>query len=1013
MSKFLAYENQKFANFLFYIACISLIVFISACGDADYSSSGSGSIAFSIEWRDAPTIKNTEASIIARNLSCGDVGVETIEADVYDESGSFLVSGDPWLCSAHQGTVYNIPVGSNRKFIVLGKDINENVIYQGEKTGITISAGQETNVGTVVVEPTSAPSAPTNVTATAGNGQVTIGWGTVANATLYNIYWSTSSGVKIVTGTKISNVTSPYTHTGRTNGTTYYYVVTAVNSYGESGVSIEVSATPTAAGEAVTWEIKTSTMPTARSSPKAAVSGTDIFTLGGHGGSGTYSSYSGMRENEVYHSSTDSWEQMASIPYNRGCYEFATAVINNKIFMFGGADPPGHGHYPYINMYDISSNTWTADVATLPYPACSPTAVAYNGFIYVFGGKSGAESGSGQPFRKIAIKFDPNTYTYTNLSELPHFRGGGGAFVLDNLIYIVGGTTATQASSPYGTTDNTPVIDVYDPSANSWTTKGEVPISGVPVLVNGTIFLISNDLNTSYKYNALNDTWNSVESTFNNTISLSGVGCFGAVGNKIYALGGSQGGNTRLDTVIEGTINPSAIDVPSATTGVATSVTSNSATLNGTVNPNGDSTTYYFEYGTTVSYGSTTTSASAGSGRTDVSVNADVSSLTPNATYHFRVVATNSVGTTYGADQSFTTIDAPSATTEPATLVTSNSATLNGTVNPNGDSTTYYFEYGTTTSYGTTTTSMSAGSGTTDVSVNADISSLSSNTSYHYRIVATNSAGTTYGSDKSFTTINEPPTTTITSPADGSTFNESNTITLEGTGSDHEDGALTGTSLVWTSSIDGEIGTGASFVKNNLSVGAHTITLAATDSNGATGTDSVNITINASPTASITSPLNNSTYNEGETITFSGTGSDPEDGALTGTSLVWSSSINDQIGTGTTFSTTSLSAGIHTIIFIATDSSGGTGTDSVNIWVQYPWTMLNLPDTGQTTSYTTTQGEDSDYTINPPSYTDNSDGTVTDNVTSLMWQKEDDNTTRIWEAAISYCEDNFRAPDPA
>jgi len=690
MSKFLAYENQKFANFLFYIACISLIVFISACGDADYSSSGSGSIAFSIEWRDAPTIKNTEASIIARNLSCGDVGVETIEADVYDESGSFLVSGDPWLCSAHQGTVYNIPVGSNRKFIVLGKDINENVIYQGEKTGITISAGQETNVGTVVVEPTSAPSAPTNVTATAGNGQVTIGWGTVANATLYNIYWSTSSGVKIVTGTKISNVTSPYTHTGRTNGTTYYYVVTAVNSYGESGVSIEVSATPTAAGEAVTWEIKTSTMPTARSSPKAAVSGTDIFTLGGHGGSGTYSSYSGMRENEVYHSSTDSWEQMASIPYNRGCYEFATAVINNKIFMFGGADPPGHGHYPYINMYDISSNTWTADVATLPYPACSPTAVAYNGFIYVFGGKSGAESGSGQPFRKIAIKFDPNTYTYTNLSELPHFRGGGGAFVLDNLIYIVGGTTATQASSPYGTTDNTPVIDVYDPSANSWTTKGEVPISGVPVLVNGTIFLISNDLNTSYKYNALNDTWNSVESTFNNTISLSGVGCFGAVGNKIYALGGSQGGNTRLDTVIEGTINPSAIDVPSATTGVATSVTSNSATLNGTVNPNGDSTTYYFEYGTT-------------------------------------------------------------------------------------------------TSYGTTTTSMSAGSGTTDVSVNADISSLSSNTSYHYRIVATNSAGTTYGSDKSFTTINEPPTTTITSPADGSTFNESNTITLEGTGSDHED----------------------------------------------------------------------------------------------------------------------------------------------------------------------------------------------------------------------------------
>ena len=884
MSKFLAYENQKFANFLFYIACISLIVFISACGDADYSSSGSGSIAFSIEWRDAPTIKNTEASIIARNLSCGDVGVETIEADVYDESGSFLVSGDPWLCSAHQGTVYNIPVGSNRKFIVLGKDINENVIYQGEKTGITISAGQETNVGTVVVEPTSAPSAPTNVTATAGNGQVTIGWGTVANATLYNIYWSTSSGVKIVTGTKISNVTSPYTHTGRTNGTTYYYVVTAVNSYGESGVSIEVSATPTAAGEAVTWEIKTSTMPTARSSPKAAVSGTDIFTLGGHGGSGTYSSYSGMRENEVYHSSTDSWEQMASIPYNRGCYEFATAVINNKIFMFGGADPPGHGHYPYINMYDISSNTWTADVATLPYPACSPTAVAYNGFIYVFGGKSGAESGSGQPFRKIAIKFDPNTYTYTNLSELPHFRGGGGAFVLDNLIYIVGGTTATQASSPYGTTDNTPVIDVYDPSANSWTTKGEVPISGVPVLVNGTIFLISNDLNTSYKYNALNDTWNSVESTFNNTISLSGVGCFGAVGNKIYALGGSQGGNTRLDTVIEGTINPSAIDVPSATTGVATSVTSNSATLNGTVNPNGDSTTYYFEYGTTVSYGSTTTSASAGSGRTDVSVNADVSSLTPNATYHFRVVATNSVGTTYGADQSFTTIDAPSATTEPATLVTSNSATLNGTVNPNGDSTTYYFEYGTTTSYGTTTTSASAGSDRTDVSVNADVSSLTPNTTYHFRIVATNSAGTTNGSDQSFTTIDAPNVTT-----DTATSVTSNSATLNGTVNPNGDsttyyfeyGTTTSYGTTTTSMSAGSGTTDVSVNADISSLSSNTsyhYRIVATNSAGTTyGSDKSFTTINEPPTTTITSPADGSTFNESNTITLEGTGSDHED----------------------------------------------------------------------------------------------------------------------------------------
>lgn len=65
--------------------------------------------------------------------------------------------------------------------------------------------------------------------------------------------------------------------------------------------------------------------------------------------------------------------------------------------------------------------------------------------------------------------------------------------------------------------------------------------------------------------------------------------------------------------------------------------------------------------------------------------------------------------------------------------------------------------------------------------------------------------------------------------------------------------------------------------------------------------------------------------------------------------------------------------------------------------------IRKLPDTGQTGDYTATFGEDSDYTINPPAYTYNVDGTVTDNVTGLMWQQQDDNTTRIWADAGTYC----------
>lgn len=87
-------------------------------------------------------------------------------------------------------------------------------------------------------------SIPIGITATPGNTSVTIAWNPVNNATSYNIYYATKSGVKKTTGTKIANATSPRTMFGLTNNTTYYFVVTAVGAGGESSESGEVSATP-------------------------------------------------------------------------------------------------------------------------------------------------------------------------------------------------------------------------------------------------------------------------------------------------------------------------------------------------------------------------------------------------------------------------------------------------------------------------------------------------------------------------------------------------------------------------------------------------------------------------------------------------------------------------------------------------------------------------------------------------------------------------------------------------
>ena len=102
---------------------------------------------------------------------------------------------------------------------------------------------------------------------------------------------------------------------------------------------------------------------------------------------------------------------------------------------------------------------------------------------------------------------------------------------------------------------------------------------------------------------------------------------------------------------------------PAVTTTAATGVTSSGATMNGTVNPEGADTHYQFDYGTTTSYGSSTTSTDAGSGTSAVNENAPLTGLSPSTTYHYRIEATNSAGTTDGADQQFTTSAAGSVVT--------------------------------------------------------------------------------------------------------------------------------------------------------------------------------------------------------------------------------------------------------------------------------------------------------------------------------------------------------------
>jgi phosphodiesterase/alkaline phosphatase D-like protein len=181
-----------------------------------------------------------------------------------------------------------------------------------------------------------------------------------------------------------------------------------------------------------------------------------------------------------------------------------------------------------------------------------------------------------------------------------------------------------------------------------------------------------------------------------------------------------------------------AASSPSVITGSTSSVHSTNAVLHGTVDPNGRSTTYFFQWGLTNAYGAVSTIHSAGNGTKNVAVHRTATGLIPGTSYHYRLVASNGSGQSFGADHTFKTAGhpPPAVATGPATGVTSTAATLTGVVNPNGATTTFEFQYGLTTAYGLQTTAATLSAATAPIPVAQTLTGLTPRTVFHYRIVA-------------------------------------------------------------------------------------------------------------------------------------------------------------------------------------------------------------------------------------------------------------------------------------
>ncbi len=354
------------------------------------------------------------------------------------------------------------------------------------------------------------------------------------------------------------------------------------------------------------------------------------------------------------------------------------------------------------------------------------------------------------------VAYSPTSFDWSSVSDATGYE-----------IYISPGGTYTTTSSSYSktlspnTTYTWKVRAVNDCGDGSWSSSRTFTTTLTP----GTPSLVSpSNGEENVNPNPVSFDWSSVSGAAQYEINISPGETYTASSSDYsQTLDECASYSWRVRAINNCDIGDWSVtwnfttdcpqQLPMVITSAASNVSTTSATLNGTVNPNGASTNYYFEYGTSTSYGTKTSTKDAGSGTSNVSVSATVPELSPNTKYHFRLVASNSGGIKEGDDKTFTTSSEPVPTvvTGTASNVSASSATLNGTVNPNGSSTDYYFEYGTSTSYGTKTSTKDAGSGTSNVSVSAPVSGLSPNTKYHFQLVATNSGGTNNGNDQTFT----------------------------------------------------------------------------------------------------------------------------------------------------------------------------------------------------------------------------------------------------------------------
>lgn len=546
-----------------------------------------------------------------------------VSIDVYVSASDIVTVEQTFSASANPtgGVVNNVPAGSNRTLLVEGYDSSNTVIYQGQKSGLSVTAGQKTDAGTIYLTQKGSSGAGQGSWAAATGTMTTARWEAATVVLDGQIYviggyngsyvdtveaydpatstWTTKAHLATVRSQlaavaldgkiyaigggdansyyKTMEVYDPKTNTW-TTGTSMpsfregvtatvlngkIYVIGGYNSNATPSVlkTVEVYDPHGGSGGTGAWSTGTSLL-TGRNGASAATLNGKIYVSGGYNGTSVLSSTEVFTPSGSTSSVSGSWATTGSLQAARDFH--ASAVLDGQLYVVGGFDGVSI-FYNSVEAYNSATSTWST-VASLSNGRGGPGAAAMYGRIYAIGGGNtiGSYLADVQTYTPPA---NSSGNTWSSRAALPSpSREYAASVVTNGQIYVIGGQNNGSTPTYYST------VQAYNPLTNSWTTKASMPTarSGLAaVVVDGKIYAIGGEDGSYYysrveAYDPISNTWES-SARANMTTARSSLAAV-AVSGKIYAIGGYNGSDVSSVEVYDPAANSwtSGVSLPQA-----------------------------------------------------------------------------------------------------------------------------------------------------------------------------------------------------------------------------------------------------------------------------------------------------------------------------------------------------------------------------------------------------------------------------------------------------------------